>query len=221
MLNTKESEYRQLINHASRLSSLIDLAQQRFNNPQSSYLRPQSALTAGSSANLFFTTSVLGMKAMSRVIEDQALRLDRPFRFYSAFQKFSRFAPQEKRYRQMLATGNPVYIFGQPDAPVLEAPNLVKVKLEAATPGGPSLANYWWVILQNPEFVSMALLARELPRQLPKSLQGTNQLVYRNFEGFWTYDREVISRIVDILDSYIGEHTGQPQVEIPDILTEL
>ena len=66
-----------------------------------------------------------------------------------------------------------------------------------------SLAHNWFVVLNNPRFVSMALVANEQPR--PKnSTRTTSKLLFRNFEGFWTYDQAVIDRVTGILDDYIN-----------------
>jgi DICT domain-containing protein len=156
----------------------------------------------------------MGMQAVSQVIENQALSLEGAFRFYSAFQKFSRFTPQEKRYRQLVALGHPVYIFGLPDAPVLADPNLHVINLkESAGFGQPSLANNWFVILDSPEMVSMALVARELP-PVNRPRKAPAKLIYRNFEGFWTYDSAAIAQLTAILDDYI--YQTNPKDALPN-----
>jgi DICT domain-containing protein len=198
------------MNHAEEINKLIYFAAQRANHPNDNFRAfeeeaPGNLTSTLQNSNLFFTTSVLGMQAVSQVIENQALSLSSPFKFYSAFQRFSRLKPQEERYQQLLARGNPVYIFGLPDAPVNPAPNLHIINLEeSASLDQPSLANNWFVILNSPQMVSMALVARELlatnrPRNAP------DKLIYRNFEGFWTYDSEAVLQLTAILDDYIQQ----------------
>lgn len=198
------------MNHADELNKLIEVAARRGDSPERNYkafesedkTQLQETLKA---ANLFFTCSVLGMEAVSHVIEDQAFNLGGQFRFFSAFQKFSRFRPQEERYRRLVQLGNPIYIFGIPDAPVFSDPNLHTVLLDKpASLAATHIAHNWFVVLDSPNFVSMALVARELP-PLPRPVGAPDKLVYRNFEGFWTYDREVISRVVSVLDDYIQQ----------------
>ena len=148
----------------------------------------------------------MGMEAVSHVIEDQALTLGGKFKFYTAFQKFSRLKPQEGRYRKLLKLGNPIYIFGIPDAPLWSDDNLKVIALDRpADPDTATLSKNWFVVLNNPQFVSMALVAHELPnRQRP--VGAPDKLLYRNFEGFWTYDREVIGAVVTILDDYVEQN---------------
>lgn len=197
--------------HAEELNKLIAIAARRpdFNNEGQRAFEAENKtnlLSNLQTANLFFTCSVLGMEAVSHVIEDQAMNLGGQFRFYSAFQKFSRFRPQQERYQRLLTLGNPIYIFGIPDIMPPSHPNLKVVNLEKS-PGevGSDLSHSWVVILDNPQFVSMALVARELPGS-PRPRGAPDKLVYRNFEGFWTYDHSVISQVVKVLDDYIEQH---------------
>ncbi len=198
------------MNHAEEINKLIMLASQGSDFKAQGYrtfeTEDQASLSNKlQSANLFFTCSVLGMKAVSHVIEDQAVNLGGQFRFYSAFQKFSRLKPQEERYRRILMLGNPVYVFGLPDSPLWRDPNLNVINLKEPTnPDQATLAQNWFVILDSPQLVSMALVARELPAtNRPRG--APDKLIYRNFEGFWTYDREVILPVVALLDNYIQQ----------------
>jgi DICT domain-containing protein len=187
------------MDHAKRLNALIDLAATEFKAGANS----SSSINGLPKPNLFFTTSVLGMQAISRVIEDQALSQGHSFRLYSAFQKLSRYQQQRERYEKILATKNPVYIFGIPDNLPANRLGLTVVPLErSARLDQISLANNWFVILHNPQLVSMALIAREIPSSLyPGNV--TDSMLYRSFEGFWTYDKNIIDQAVQILDDYM------------------
>ena len=196
------------MDYAERLNRIIDTVGKGYSNKGYNAFENQAELKALENSNIFFTTSVLGMKAISHVIEDQAVKLGKPFRLYSAFQKFSRVNEQRKRYLKILETKNPVYLFGIPDAPLWHDPNLIQVPLaEPASTTQPSLANNWFVVLHNPQFVSMALVTRELYNP-SSSASASNKLIYRNFEGFWTYDKAAISQIVEVLDGYIKQSLG-------------
>ena len=195
--------------HAEDLNKLIEIASRRSDFQSSGYRsferEDQASLgTALQAGNLFFTTSVLGMEAISHVIEDQALNIGGNFSFYTGFQKFSRLIPQNERYKKLCKTGNPINIFGIPDAaPWLDEPNLNAITLDKVPSlEEPSLAHNWFVVLNNPRFVSMALVANELPRA-KSSVRGLTQIVYRNFEGFWTYNQTVIDEVVSILEDYM------------------
>jgi hypothetical protein len=52
----------------------------------------------------------------------------------------------------------------------------------------------------------MALVSRELPATT-RITAGAERLIYRNFEGFWTYDADIVDKVVAILDSYIETHS--------------
>jgi DICT domain-containing protein len=204
------------MNHAQDLNKLIETASRRADFQSSGYrsfeTENQADLdTALQAGNLFFTTSVLGMEAISHVIEDQALNIGGNFSFYTGFQKFSRMKAQQERYKKLCKTGNSINIFGIPDTqPWLDEPNLHVITLnKVPSPAEPNLAQNWFVVLNNPKFVSIALVAHELPgaKNPPR---GVTRLVYRNFEGFWTYNQAVIDQLVGILDDYIqaGKNTS-------------
>jgi len=196
------------MDYAMRLNQIIDIAGKGQENLDYSNYESQAELDVLKNANVFLTTSVLGMKAISHVIEDQAVSLGGSFRFYSAFQRYSRAKLQQQRYNNILATNNPVYLFGIPDVPLWQNPNLIEVNLEEPVlQDRPYLAQNWFVILHNPQFVSMALVSREIPNSL-RPVGAPDKLVYRNFEGFWTYDKDVITQVVEILDGYIGHKLG-------------
>ncbi len=204
-----------MTNYVEELNKLITLAAQGSSfEPQGfrnfEQEEPDTLTKSLQSSNLFFTSSVLGMKAVSHVIEDQAINLGGSFRFFSAFQRFSRLKPQEKRYRRILELGNPVFIFGIPDVAVFSNPNLYVINLpEASGLEQPDLSHNWFVVLDSPEMVSMALVARELPN-LGRPKNAPDKLLYRNFEGFWTYDQSVITEVASLLDGYVRQ-TNQPK----------
>ncbi len=196
------------MDYAERLNQIIDSVGKGLTNVGYTSFEEQANLKKLEKANVFFTTSVLGMKSISHVIEDQAVSLGQPFRFYSAFQRFSRFKEQQERYKKILATQNPVYIFGIPDMQLPKDPNLVQIGLEdPINQERRYLAQNWFVVLHNPQFVSMALVSREIPNTT-RPAGASDKLVYRSFEGFWTYDKEVISQVVEILDGYIKQRRG-------------
>jgi DICT domain-containing protein len=204
------------MNHAAEIQKFIDLAAQEANFARQGFREfekeePEALVTTLQASELFFTTSVLGMKSISYIIEDQALNLNSPFRFYSGFQKLSRLKLQEERYRRLVAQGYPVYVFGLPDAPVSwTAPNMEIITLDLAKDEELNLTQNWFVILDHPKMVSMALISRELP-MLNRPPNASTNILYRNFEGFWTYNREVIVQVMDVLNDYIRQNTpGSP-----------
>ena len=150
-------------------------------------------------APLTFTTSVLGMEAISHVIEEHTAGLGRPVEIFACFQKLSNALAQRTRYETILAAGSHVYLYGEPDWPAWDHPNLHLVAVE---PGHP-LANVWLVALCDPRHVSMALLARELPDGAGR-IRRQGDLIDRRFQGFKTYDGNLINDMVEGLKLYAG-----------------
>ena len=204
---------------AERINQLIELAQQKSDFQNVNFGRPYSEnglmskeqnlrlnldinKTLIKSNKLFLTSSVLGMLAISHVIEDQAINSGGKFDFYTGCEKFSLLKIQQSRYHRLCQLGNPVTVFTIKDEKTWDYPNLNIVGLDyPASNEESSLANNWFVILNNPQFVSMALVARKLPSKIftaPKS----KRVIYRNYEGFWTYDQPIIDEVVNILGEY-------------------
>lgn len=146
-----------------------------------------------------FTTSVLGLKAISCVIEEHAAGLGRPVEVFAGFQKLSNAQAQQARYQAILDTGSQVYLFGEPDWAGWDHPGLHLVPIGAAH----SLADVWVVALCDPRHISMAVLARELPgpNGRPRR-QGSGP--DRRFEGFQTSDATIVDRLAADLRRHAG-----------------
>ncbi len=195
-----------MVDHATQLNDLIIASATNLTDVGYKELEKPENLTVVKNSNVFFTSSVLGMQAVSHVIEDQALTIGGSHKFYSGFQKFSRAKLQQERYQQLLKNQNPIYLFGVPDAELWHDPYLKQVPLTPTDdPTKPDLSQNWFVILHNPMFVSMALVSREFPNP-NRPANAADKLVYRRFEGFWTYDLEIIGQVVAILDDYLESH---------------
>lgn len=190
---------------AARLNALIEQQAGQLQNKGYQKLTQQTEAETLNNSNIFFTTSVLGMKAVSHVIEDQVLSMGDKAQLYAGFQRYSRLRSQQQRYEKLLEARVPIYLFGVEDAILPQNPYLHPIALtEPIKSEAVSLSKNWFVVLYNPQFVSMALVTRELPSP-ERPLNAPDKLVYRNFEGFWTYDKEVIEQVVTILDDYIQE----------------
>jgi|GEM_PF-2402104 len=192
-----------MLEHAVQLNNLIRASATDLTDVGYKELEKPENLTPLKNSNVFFTSSVLGMQAVSHVIEDQALTIGGSHKIYSGFQKFSRVKHQQERYQQILKNQNPIYLFGVPDAELWQDPFLKPVPLPYSNDfSKPNLNQNWFVILHNPKFVSMALVSRELPNP-NRPANAADKLVYRRFEGFWTYDLNIIGQVVGILDDYL------------------
>jgi DICT domain-containing protein len=195
-----------MLDHATALNNLIRVSATDLTDVGFKELEKPENLTTVKNSNVFFTSSVLGMQAVSHVIEDQALTIGGSHKLYSGFQKFSRAQQQQERYQMILKNQNPIYLFGVPDTELWYDPYLKPVPLPASNDlSKPDLSQNWFVILHNPKFVSMALVSRELPSP-NRPANAADKLVYRRFEGFWTYDLGIIGQVVAILDDYLESH---------------
>lgn len=186
---------------ANQLSKLIDQVARRANGQAESF----SAYSTLPLDKAFFTTSVLGMQAISHVIEDKVMEMAETSpetRFYSAFQKFSRMKPQMRRYHNLTSRHIPINVFGIADVPLWQDDYLRPIVLPETQGERLALSHFWFVVLHDPNFVSMALLGRELPSGWPTRF--SDKVMFRNFEGFWTYDNQIINQIVALLDDYIA-----------------
>jgi hypothetical protein len=220
--------------HAERLRNLVDLAANREDfkpaDGRPAKIGSREALPSelvSHKSNLFFTGSVLGMLAISQVIEDKAAcfndgvvdsRLRNSFSLHTTLQKLSRLAPQEERYIRILKQGQPVYTYGIADIKMAQlAPNHHIIEFETENNkivldrNTPNMSQFWIVALYSPDFVSMAVVARELPLTVAQKFQRsvkasqvsrTVKMPERCFEGFWTYDQTIIGEIVSVLTDY-------------------
>jgi DICT domain-containing protein len=168
-------------------------------------LQRRQAEGASPPLKLLYSKSVQAMSILSHQIEDKAAALhDKEFYFNAQFQLFSRFRPQEERYLKILETGNTITILGVPDVPTLEHPSLKKITMnrrETGAPRGTSLVDFWWVALDCPGSVSIALLAHSLePDANLVSPPGK-----RFYEGIITYDKTLVREITDITRQIVSE----------------
>jgi len=127
------------------------------------------------------------MNIISHSIEDTTL-VDRvPTRIYAGFQRMSKFIPQVKRYNGIAQSAEQVYVFGVPDAPVPDLPNITYVYLEEDA----TLANEWFLISRGNDYAS-ALVTQEKTR-----FSDPDHL--RRFQGIWTFDIDIIN----VLDQWL------------------
>ena len=141
-----------------------------------------------------FTSSVLGMEAISHAIEVYAASLTYPVEVFAAFQKLSNATVQQERYAAILEAGSHVTLFGDPDWAAWTHPNLQVVELPADHP----LADAWIVALHDPTHLSMALLAHELPDRTGQ-IRRQGALVGRQFAAGKSYDARIVESLVAAL----------------------
>ncbi len=127
------------------------------------------------------------MNIISHVIEDTTLIDHVPTRIYAGFQRMSKFIPQVKRYNGIAQHAQRVYVFGVPDVPPPDLPNITYVYLEEDA----ALANEWFLISRGNDYAS-ALVTQEKTR-----FSDPDHL--RRFQGIWTFDIDIIN----VLDQWL------------------
>lgn len=134
------------------------------------------------------------MTKISYTIED-ITRVDaHRNRLFCGFQYFSKFPPQEQRYRQIAANAESVYVFGVADITPPAIPRITYVPLSP----NDHMSREWFVISAGAAFNS-ALCAEERT-----SITDPDHV--REFSGLWTFD----DNIIDILQEWLSSAVDAP-----------
>lgn len=140
------------------------------------------------------------MSIVSYLIEETARTDHVDNVVFAGFQYISKFLPQVPRYREVAQYADHVYVFGVPDAPVPEIPNLTYVDLRPEW----QLTKEWFVVSHGPH-LSTALATEELSNFNDPDDQ-------RRFNGFWIFDDEIVAIMHDWLASQMEYH-GEVDIE--------
>lgn len=127
------------------------------------------------------------MEIISNQIENSTLIDGAETVMFSAFQRFSRFEPQKKRYRKLAETSKKIFIFGVPDVEPEPIENIVYVPLKETD----QLAKEWFLVSYGPDYFS-ALATEELTH-----IDDPDHK--RKFKGAWSFDIAVVSLLYDWL----------------------
>lgn len=128
------------------------------------------------------------MNLISYEIEDVTLVDHTATRIFSGFQVFSKFLPQQKRYREMAQHAESIYVFGVPDIEPPAIPNITYVALDRYD----KLAKEWFLVSYGQGYAS-ALATEELTDLSTPDEQ-------RIFKGLWTFDLSLVA----ILDEWLA-----------------
>ena len=127
------------------------------------------------------------MTIISNEIENSTLIDGAETVLFSAFQRFSRFKPQIKRYRQLATQAKHIYVFGVADTELPPIDNITYVPLREED----QLSKEWFLISYGPDYFS-ALATEELTHIDDPDHQ-------RKFKGAWSFDIAVVSMLYDFL----------------------
>lgn len=134
----------------------------------------------------------LTMNVISHEIEDTTLIDGAQTRIFAAFQFFSRFVPQLKRYRELAQRAESIYVFGIPDVSLPNVENITYIPLKLTD----QLAKEWFLVSYGREYASA--LATEEQTNI------TYADADRIFKGIWTFDPTLVGILADWLSRSIN-----------------
>jgi DICT domain-containing protein len=137
---------------------------------------------------------------ISKAIETMAAE-SRACSLWVGLQRFSLFEPNYERYRELSRSWQHCWIFGVPDVPLPQLPNITAIPIEPYH----ALAKEWFVIADGPEFGS-ALLAADTSGFAIAERQ-------RQFMGVWSADPTLIRRASARLAQAVGEPTPSWKID--------
>jgi DICT domain-containing protein len=131
------------------------------------------------------------MQLISYEIENGCLVDGARTRIFSAFQYMSKFLPQVKRYEQLAARAEAVYVFGVPDVNPPPIPGVRYIWLHPES----QLAKEWFLVSCGRDYMS-ALATEEQTRITDPDDQ-------RIFKGIWSFDFELVTILNDWLSNLV------------------
>ena len=127
------------------------------------------------------------MQLISSLIENATIQEKAKTRIFAGFQRMGKFVRRLARYNTLSFNAEIVYVFGVPDVPVPQIPNVIYVPLQPTD----QLAKEWFLVSYGSEYWS-ALATQEIT-----SIDDPDPL--RQFDGYWTFDHALISTLHDEL----------------------
>ena len=157
------------------------------------------ALTKRSLRDVSILNGRRTMTIISNQIENSTLIDGAETVIFAAFQRYSRFKPQMKRYRQLVKQAKHIYVFGVSDEALPEIDNITYVPLKETD----QLAKEWFLISYGRDYFS-ALATQELTH-----IDDPDKL--RKFKGAWSFDIAVVSMLYE----WLGQAVNMNQFENP------
>lgn len=132
------------------------------------------------------------MNIISNQIENSTLIDGAETVIFSAFQRYSKFRPQMKRYRKLAEQSKEIYIFGVPDEDLPPIENITYVPLKETD----QLAKEWFLVSFGHDYFT-ALATEETTHIDDPDHQ-------RTFKGAWSFDIAVVSMLYDSLSQAVN-----------------
>ncbi|MCS6871236.1 MAG: hypothetical protein NZ571_07240 [Anaerolineae bacterium] len=147
------------------------------------------------------------MTLISYEIENAVLHDGARARIFAGFQKMSFFLPQVKRYQRLAQRAESVYVFGVPDVPVPNIPNVTYVTISPRD----QLAKEWFLLADAPDYASI-LATEELTTWDDPDHE-------RVFKGVWSFDENIVTIVQEWLTSLVdarplGERKRDPKAQL-------
>lgn len=140
------------------------------------------------------------MNIISNEIENSTLIDGAQTVIFAAFQRFSKFKPQMKRYQQLAKQAKRIYVFGVPDVELPQIENIIYVPLKETD----QLAKEWFLVSYGEDYFS-ALATEEITDFFDPDHT-------RKFKGAWSFDISMVSLIYDWLAQAVDmRHFANPR----------
>lgn len=131
---------------------------------------------------------------LSHTLEDMVLRHQLPALLFTGFQESSHWREETERYRALAAVAKQVCIFAGGKLPPESSASELHVVLRGEDP----LRQEWFLALLSPHF-SALLCGQDRHEPVPEES-------LRQFDTFWTFEPAIIERVLDMLETVIGEY---------------
>ena len=151
------------------------------------------------------TTSTLTKATLvhvSHTLEDFVLSRNLPALIFTGFQESSHWQQETERYRELAEVAMQVCIFAGKPLPADRDIGALQIELEGDDP----LRQEWFLAILSTDFT--AVLAGL------DNMENVSQEAYRRFECIWSFDVELVNRVLDTLEDVIAHYR-------PDVLPRL
>lgn len=135
------------------------------------------------------------MSIISYEIENASLMDNAYTIVFAGFQRYSKFLPQVKRYRELAQKAKLVYVFGEADVVLPDIENIIYVPLEP----GYQLTKEWFLVSYSEQYFS-ALATEEIT-----AIDDADET--RQFKGIWTFDLDLVTILYTWLAQTVGQRT--------------
>ena len=131
---------------------------------------------------------------LSHVLEDVVIRERLPALIFTGFQESSHWRTETRRYEEIAQVATQTVIFA--GKPIPEDQNFSGLRIQLAS--GDPLRQEWFLLILSTKF---AVVLAGLDQ-----LEAVGVEAHRKFEFIWSFDAEIVSQVVDILETIVAQY---------------